>query len=418
MASTSAPDTSEFTLVRKKIILLLCKLEAHLDGTPAQVERDLQGNQTAICVECSQDKDRNLSVIRATATERSVLQYSSDGSFLSLARLESYAADANPRAGTLQKIVEFHSCIWPETAQVFSDPLSGAKKYGAALGFSADEVSILIDRSVHAKPTFTTFSLSPAIAERFVKTYGGLYLLYRMNVLELSPGERIPLVSRCVLSIRNPIPGTRKGVRRVRCKLSVPSLSFAGDNSSPIYKYDGFISPHKQDILRSDAGIQERYNHACTWLFQQRHTVGDDSITDALMLISSGVPGVNNDAPATAQMLTLSQGENRTRAPYSGAAFVYRVDDTRRVPLQSNVIPDDQSYFRLQARSVDSNEWIDSQDAEFDAQLAGFYFLNKEAKDRAYGSPLWAHHDSLQEIQRENLNDRDIDAEIRLLSSE
>jgi len=418
MAGVTAPDTSEFTLVRKKIILLLNKLDAHLEGVPVAIPKDENGNEQSIIVECTQDKERNLTLTKVSGTERTALQYSSDGDFLSLSRLESYASDSNPRAGTLKKIVEFHAHIWPEASQVFSDQNAGTKKYGATLGFSADEVSIIIDRSVHAKPTFTTFTLSPSIAERFVKHYGGLYLLYRLNVIELSDDEKIPVVSKCVLSIRNPIPGTRKGNRRVRCKLLVPSLPLADTAAqSSLYKYDGFISPHKQDILKSDDAKHERYNHACTWLFQQRHIVGEDNITDSLMIISLGIPGMHRDAPVTGNMLTLSQGENRTRKPYTGSVLIYRIDETRRVPLETRVIPDDQTYFRLQSKSTNREGWQDRQDADFDTQLVGFFFPNKEAKIRVENSRQWSGKTSLQEIHRSSLDDKDIDAELRLLSS-
>ncbi len=418
MAGSSVPVTSEFTLVRKKIILLLNKLEAHLDGLPVEIAAEHQGESVSIGVECSQDKDRNLFLTRISSTGRTALQYCPDGDFLSLSRLEAYASDANPRAGTLNKIVEFHSYIWPEAAAEFSDPQTGAKKYGAALGFSADEVSIIIDRSIHAKPTFTTFTLSPAIAERFVKNHGGLYLLYRLNQLEISCTEKIKVVSKCVLSIRNPIPGTRKGNRRVRCKLLVPSLSYTVGDDSPVYKYDGFISPHKPDVLRSDAGSQERYSHACTWLFQQRHNLGDDNISDTLMIISEGIPGTDKDAPVTGNMLTLSQGENRTKTPYTGAVLIYRIDETRRVPLQSDLIPEDQAYFKLQSKCADSDEWEDKQDSDFDTEMAGFYFFNSEAKIRAINSGLWSSNPSLREISRKRLNSIDIEAEIRLLALE
>ena len=405
--------SNEFNLQRKKTILLYAKILHHLQNDiPVAIEKNSKGKPVHIHLKL--DKQEIQIFERIDGTETFSDKNDEEGDAISLTKLEEYASGGTPKPATNNKLEKFHSHFWPEAAGKYNDPKTGSKAYGELLGINKDETSIIIDRSVHAKPTFTAFTLSSTIAERMVHNFGGIYHLYRINGFDISDNQRIVIVSKCMLSIRNPIPAQGKA-HRVRCKLVVPALPFSGSMGEPVYKYDGFIAPHKTQALENKNNVPDHYKHLCTWLFQQRHVVGADNIADALMIVSNGIPGGAPDKPVFGNMLTLNQGPLRSIESYTARTILYRCNDTRRVDLQSDYLPDSETVFRLQGRDDANDSWHDKLDTDYQDSSAYYFFLNDDSRMLAQDSEHWIESANLLEKNRDELTERDLDAEARLL---
>lgn len=413
--------SNEFNLQRKKTILLYAKILHHLqENTPVAIEENNQGKSVSIYLKIAKENRQEIQrqeiQIIEDAGEGEVFSEKNDedGDAISLLKLEEYASGGTPKPATTKKLEIFHSHFWPEAAEKFSDPNTGSKAYGALLGFNKDETSIIIDRSVHAKPTFTAFTLSSTMAERVVQHFGGIYHLYRINGFDCTEDQRILIVSKCMLSIRNPIPAQGKA-HRVRCKLVVPTLPFSGTTEDSVYKYDGFIAPHKTQILDNKNNVPDNYKNLCTWLFQQRHVVGADNIADALMIVSNGIPSGSADSSVLGDMLTLNQGPLRSSESYTGKTIIYRCDQTRRVELQSDYLANTEKVFRLQGRDNTSDSWVDKMDSDYLESSAYYYFLNNNSRKLARNSEHCIESENLLEKSRDELSQQDLNAESKLL---
>lgn len=409
-------NSNEFNLQRKKTILLYARVLYHLkEDVPVAIEENEDGEPVEVYLRSERGNKREIQIFEQRA-DGEVLSDKNDaaGDAISLTKLEEYASGGNPRLTTTARLEEFHSHFWPDAAKKYSDPNTGSKAYGALLGFNKDEISLIIDRSVHAKPTFTAFTLSSTVAARVVRNYGGIYHLFRINGFDIDDDQRVLIVSKCMLSIRNPIPAQGQA-SRVRCKLVVPALPFSGSTADSVYKYDGFIAPHKAQVLDNKNNIPESYRHSCTWLFQQRHAVGTDTITDALMMVSNGIPGGSLDKPVSGNMLTLNQGPLRTSDSYTGKIIIYRCDETRRVEFQSDYLPSTEKVFRLQGRNDSTDTWDEKLDQDYQHSSVYYYFINQDSRELARGSDQWLEGEHLLERDRNSLTRNDMDAEARLL---
>ncbi len=407
---------NEFNLQRKKNILLYAKILHHLQNNlPVVTEQNSNGETVQVFLKLTKGNKQDIQIFEDTGTgEVYSDKNDEEGEAVSLTKLEEYASGGSPKPTTTSKLKKFHSHFWPAAAEKYNDPDTGSKAYGALLGFSKDETSIIIDRSVHAKPTFTAFTLSSTIAERVVQHFGGIYSLYRINRFDISDDQRILLVSKCMLSIRNPIPAQGKA-HRVRCKLVVPALPFSGTTEDSVYKYDGFIAPHKSQTLDNKNNVPDNYKHLCTWLFQQRHVVGADNIADALMIVSNGIPGGSTNVPVLGNMLTLNQGPLRSSESYTATVVIYRCNHTRRVQFQSDYLPDTEPVFRLQGRNDSEESWNERLDTEYQDSSVYYYFLNNNSRELANNSDYWINSENMLERSREELTRQDLNAEARLL---
>ena len=201
----------------------------------------------------------------------------------------------------------------------------------------------------------------------------------------------------------------------MRCKLVVPALPFSGTTEDSVYKYDGFIAPHRSQTLDNKNNVPDNYKHLCTWLFQQRHVVGADNISDALMIVSNGIPGGSNNAPVLGNMLTLNQGPLRSSESYTATAVIYRCNHTRRVQFQSNYLPVTEPVFRLQGRNDSEDSWNERLDTEYQDSSVYYYFLNNNSHELANNSDYWINSENMLERSREELTRQDLNAEARLL---
>lgn len=407
--------SNEFNLQRKKTILLYARILHHLQNDePVAIDQNSSGESIPIYLKLAKGNKQEIQIFEGSGNDEKFSEKNDeDGDVISLLKLEEYASGGSPKPSTTSKLEKFHSHFWPEAAEKYNDSETGSKAYGELLGFNKDEISIIIDRSVHAKPTFTAFTLSSTIAERVVQYFGGIYNLYRINGFDISEDQRILIVSKCMLSIRNPIPAQGKA-HRVRCKLVVPVLPFSGSMEDSVYKYDGFVAPHKSQTLDNKNNVPDNYKHLCTWLFQQRHVVGADNIADALMIVSNGIPGGSTDTPVMGDMLTLNQGPLRSSESYTAKTLLYRRNQTRRIEFQSDFLPESETVFRLQGRNDSEDTWDEKADAEYQDSSAYYYFLNEDARELARTSEHWIESKNLLEKDRRQLTEQDLNAEARL----
>lgn len=181
-----------------------------------------------------------------------------------------------------------------------SNDRQGVFSFGENIGLSRGRARYMIDQEYARQvPTYSFATQSKKDAERFTAAHGGLYLLYRhdVNSVTRKAGDAQGLLVRAAISIRYPVPYSSRdtrnqGLRRVRCKVNLPSYNEA--RPALLYKYDGYVVPQR-----------ERW----CWLLQARPVRDDSDISD-LILMYTNTPTSRADGtpyPIQGVMMTQSQ---------------------------------------------------------------------------------------------------------------
>ncbi len=140
-------------------------------------------------------------------------------------------------------------------------------EFGDCLGMRRSDCRYFVDQLYRLLlPSFTTLALDKEAGVNFTKSYGGLYIIYRLQ--KRPDGKwmvvQIPLSIRYLL--RNGKDKTKSDYW-IKCKLTVPRVPDSGDK---IYEYDGLIT---------------KSNSAWYWVFEMRK--GSLSITDMLFMTTN-----------------------------------------------------------------------------------------------------------------------------------
>ena len=234
----------KITNTQKKLALLYGRLE--MDGAFSR-----------------KDKDTPMEIGKSERTKRDITQQKltlwRDGtarqegwSDLSRAVAEHY--DVRTRQGNLVQYDLIGEAMGPMT-------------FGKRLGLTRSQCQFFID-DVYARtlPTFTMFSKEEDVADRFVRDYGGLYTIYR---LQQHP-KRGWVVVQIPLSIRYMLASSKKRAAndyRIRCKITVPRVP---DRGAPIYEYDGLVTTS---------------NEAWYWCFEMRQR--ERAAKDMLFMVTN-----------------------------------------------------------------------------------------------------------------------------------
>jgi hypothetical protein len=201
---------------------------------------------------------------------------------------------------TLDEIIPDLFSNMPRGSAPVSNDRQGVFSFAENIGLSRGRARYIIDQEYARQvPSYSFATQSAADADRFTAAHGGLYLLYRhdINSVTYKTGNAQGLLARGALSIRYPVPynardSLGKGLRRVRCKLNLPSYN--DERPAPIYKYDGYV------VRRG-----ERW----CWLLQAR-PVRDESGFSDLILMYTNLPDGNTHAPIEGVMLTQNQEDD------------------------------------------------------------------------------------------------------------
>lgn len=150
----------------------------------------------------------------------------------------------------------------------------GVMELGERLGLSRSQCQQAIDMLAgEHSPTFTAFMMEPGLAETILKSYRGLYVLYRLEETDLARQltGRPRSIMCMTMSVRFRLSGSKtlsRGLERVRCKLNVPAYRLDVER----HEYDGYLT-------RPDSSSRHY------WMFETRREIERDVIfmmTDAL----------------------------------------------------------------------------------------------------------------------------------------
>lgn len=190
------------------------------------------------------------------------------------------------------------------------------KEFSVLLGYTIQQGREIIDQAYsELYPTYSIFYSTHRAASDILDRFQGLHLVYRVE-----SGDRVKAftghdsnIVQMPLTVRYVIKSTKPALSesfRVRCKLTLPSYTA----SSPLFEYDGYITPQKYD------------SHY--WLFENRSEENKDlifMITDSLAIMRRHETGLVH-AHDYAQGVMITRRQDDWRRHKTWKIFMLKVN--------------------------------------------------------------------------------------------